>query len=483
VTRLLAALLALGLALPARAEPCGHEDRIAAMARDVLAARADLTGFAPRQVGALPAYLLLHYGGLADAEARALLDGLVAERVREAADLADARAIATDGVTMWQARRGLADAEAIARTDMAARRAILLADDGATFFRLLAAAPPGDPALGILLQGPGILALLTDQPDDRLLAIAVQAEAAGALKAAQLLLADRTDLAAYRDFQARHPDADLHPDRQLHAMGATLRHDTGPLDAASYPDAASRQQQRDIHTVVRAAFLMGAADFLGITYNQTGDVAVADAARRFLAAVDGGEIDPVRDPESGWLLAYRALAEAMGPARAQAVLRAFAFPSRRTRHYAGQANETLDWVVARDALAPVVAAFAAMPDRPGLLSPDADWDAWTRTAEALRDGTPTDPADSRRAIELLAAIGDWDAAHDLASALPAGERAAVLTDLAQRLDRQCGQWTATPGQALLLGGSVLWRFPADRPTLRPPTVRPPTVRPLTGGPP
>lgn len=464
-----AAALLLALALPARAERCAHAPAIAAMSRAVLSARAELTGFAPRQVGTLPAYLLLHYGDLPEAEARALLDDLVAAKVRDAADLRDTREIAREGPAAWAARRGLANGGVLAATGPSAWRAILLADSGETFFRLLAAAraaSPGDPRLGALLGGGAPLpALLSDQTDAALLAMAGRAEAAGALVPALLMLADRSDLGAFRAFLARHAAdpavAAVGGAGHLHGHGVSLRHDTGPLNPDRYPDAGGRQMQRDFYSVARAAYLSGSADFLNITLNQTGETAaLARAAGVFLSALAAGGFDPVRDPEAGWLSAYTALAFALGRERTQAALSGFDWPTRQVRHFAGRAVGTLDRVVAKAALRAFLDGGEA-PPRPLLLSPGADWEGWLRIARTVREGGPVADADIPVAVELLTLRGDWAGAAALAGRLPARARVDALADLARRLDLLCGQWTASPGQAMLLAGAVLWRFPSS----------------------
>ena len=84
---------------------------------------------------------------------------------------------------------------------------------------------------------------------------------------------------------------------------------------------------------------------------------------------------------------------------------------RSVRHYANDAQTTLDWVNARQALIPYLTGTEdALPPRPALLTPEFDWKAWTTLAAALRTepGSASDDinVEPRIAAELLLAKGN-----------------------------------------------------------------------------
>jgi hypothetical protein len=179
--------------------------------------------------------------------------------------------------------------------------------------------------------------------------------------------------------------------------------------------------------------------------------------------VAAGRIDPVAEPEASWLFQYRAWEETVGRDAIHQALRGWDFPPVRLRHYAGQgeARISLDWMLAAEALGPVVRdEVAVMPERPGLMSEGFDWELWRGLASELAAG-PAGVVEGEAvpvAVELLIGAGRWDELLALTATMEPAERLAILRDAMQRLDRGCEAWMAMPGQALLLGGDVVWRY-------------------------
>jgi len=159
---------------------------------------------------------------------------------------------------------------------------------------------------------------------------------------------------------------------------------------------------------------------------------------------------------------YAAVLQAAGPEMRNA-LGGFDWPTPKVRHYAGRAADTLDWVVAVEAWRPFMSGETDdLPVRPALLGTGFDWAAWVTLAPALRAGDMATGGEEAPGIgvELLVLAGDYAAAADWARARTEPRaREAVLTDLIQRMDRQCDAVTSFPGQALMLGGAILFDMP------------------------
>jgi hypothetical protein len=449
-------------------ESCPEAPLILDLAGDILDGRAEVNRFEARRIGAEAAYLAILYGGLDTAAALDLIDTRLTDTHPDAPVLRAALRAARGDVEAGLAEINPDPVRAFALGGMSVRRAVLLADAGVTYFTLLhagRAVPDLGDSIGPLTLGVELLALTSDQPDDVIGQIVKAADAAGYRHAALLLAADMTELAVFEGLMAKYagdPEMEaLAGMAWLQGYGATLRHGTGPVPRA---DAARQAERGELdaryYAVSRAAYHGGAAQFILTLLNQTGrDVEISAVAAAYLDEVEAGRIDPVRDPEAAWLFQYRALAKAMGADVVHATMGGFDFPTGRIRHYAGSAAETMDWVIARVALLPVVAG-AELPPRPALLSPTFDWDMWTEVATALArgDAGPFEGDAGPVAAELLAGAGRWDEMEVVAAGFDPFERLVFLRDIMQRLDRGCAAYMAQPGQAMLLGGDSLYRF-------------------------
>jgi hypothetical protein len=460
------ALLAVMAGLPAAAqETCAEAPVIRQLAGAILEGRAELTGLHPRRHGAEAVYLALHYGGMEEGAARAVLEALDAEGVPEAHEILASLVIAREGVAAGLAVIDPDPVRAFVEAGRSVRSAVIAADGGVTYFRLRreAEARPdlaGD-VVNALAAGWELPVLTANLPDEVVAAIAATAEAEGDILSALKLLAGLPDMTAYAALLERRPEAaDLAEEARNEVMIATLRHGTGPVPRSD-PAAQAERGATDarLYAVMEASYQSGPASYLSTVMNQTGlEVEVAAVAVAYLAEVEAGRVDASVDTEAAWLMQYRGLEVVLGTEGAQRVMRGYDFPPPRVRHYAASAIETLDWMLAVEVLGPVVRGeVAAMPDRPKLMSDTLDWPLWTRVAEAAAAGTWNGEA-PEVAAELLVAAGQWDAMMAATERLAMAERLGVWRDVMQRLDRGCDGWMASRGQGLILGGDTLWRF-------------------------
>jgi hypothetical protein len=464
------ASVALGLApLAAVAQDqCAKTPDIVELATTILQDRPMTGRLEQRPIGVEAAYLLIHYGDLDRTAIAAMLADLTAGSAAGAADLSAAYQIAQTGTADGLSVIDPDPVRAFAMAGQSVRRAILLVDNGQTYFDLLARAS-ADAAFEALLSsqtrlGLDLTALVSDQSDDALLALSQMAEADGFVSAAAVLAANMTTLATYEDIIDRNQyDPFLAENASwpwITHSGATLRHGTGPVP----PMDPSAQANPSVYATLRASYFDGPEQFSATVMNQAGWNAEGEtAALTYIAEVEAGRIDPVRDPESAWLFQYRVWTALKGRSDVHRVIGFFDFPSARVCHFAGTALETLDWMTAKEALRPfLLGESQVLPTRPALLSDGFDWDMWTDVATTLTTGqgdlTQADTARQNVALELLAETGRHDEMEALAEAvLDPFDRLSLLRDVMQRLDRQCDAWTASNGQALLMNG-ILFRF-------------------------
>ena len=448
-------------------DTCPGTDIILDMAQTILSSRGLLNQFEKGRIGAEAAYLALYYGGPTDASLAAI-DALAAEpRYGEAIDLAAAiRGI--DGLAMLDPD----PATAIARAGPSLQRAVILADRGETYARLIALALASDNPEAAYLNTSGFtlpVYLLADQDDQMRLDVAAASLRHGLPVIAAYLLADRLDLMAYFDLLRAFPD-----DPEVQALadplvimlsGATLR--AGQMvpyaDPPADPDIA--EIRRNSFDIFRALWLGTPSDFISIMLNQTGrDRDIVAVTRVVLDHAADGRLDPVADPDLVWLLEYQALADQMGRDTVHATLGFFDFPSPNIRHFSGTALQSLDIILARETFGPYLRGEqSALPDRPGLLADDFDWDRWVRLAQAVAaqggDASFSDPADFAVAAELLAARGLWrQAAVSVDPVARLMDRLVLMRDMMLRVDRLCNAALVQPGQAMKQPGVYLWKF-------------------------
>jgi len=466
----LAAAAALSLAAPSPArsgqtDACPHTDTIAAYARRILNDRKLLHGFAQRRFGAEAAHLLINYGGLNDAKVRAMLEGLLSDKVGQTGQLAIAWAYGRGAQADREWLAALPGVDPIADGGFSGHHAILNLDDGVTLFRLLKARPeplPGHRSIGMALWT-GHAAARWDA--GRKQAFAARATAAGRPEMAAAVLATGPSREAYERYLAEHagssPALKLFDPRGAFNNLLTLPNMIGP----GTPISTRYAQDEKMYALLRAGFEMGETDFLVISLNQTGRMdEFSRIGFAINAAIDRGELDPTRDPEAGWILAYELMVAELGRTEADSTLRSFDTGGRR--HYRGLARDSIDWAIAGRAIGDWLAAGShGVPLWPTLLSDGFRWEAWMKTAMAVADGrfdpgAVTSAGAAKIAAEVLHAAGRYHELFELAAgeALRPRESLAILRDIALRLDRRCAGHAVWRGQAILLGGDTMFRF-------------------------
>ncbi len=462
------AIIASVIASPVWAQDtCPGTDIILELAQQILTERAELNRFEQGRIGAEAAYLALHYVGPTDATL-ALIDAMAAEpRHTEALDLAAAfRGI--DGLA-------LLDPDPVVAMSMAGpsmQRAVILADRGETYARLMSQALASESAevADFFRSSRMVVYLLADQDDQMRLDVAEAAVRNGLPEIAAVLLADQADQSAYFDLLMAFPD---HPGIQDMAVrmavmssGATLRlgqmvrHDNPP----DY--AAIARSRRNAFDTMRSLWLGTPSDFISIFLNQSGrDPETADVSRLVLSQVESGQLHPVTDPDLVWLLEYRGLAKILGRDYVHDTLTSFEFPSPKIRHFSGTALQSLDTILARETLGDFVRGKdSTLPPRPDLLADDFAWDTWVRVAQAVAAGDLGgvgffDGSEFAIAAELLAEAGEWRAAAASIDPMRSPmDRLNLVRDMMLRLDRLCDAALVQPGQAMMQPGGYLWKF-------------------------
>jgi hypothetical protein len=463
---LLGSVLAVGVWAQGAAaqEVCAEAPVIVQLAGVILDGRQELSGLHQRRHGAEAAYLALHYGGIEAGAARDLMAELATAGVAEAREALVALVVTQDGVEAGLAVLHEAPLRAFAGAGLSVGLAVMRADAGESYFRLMAEAlAQPDLAESVMHGGrwSELVMIAAGRPEAEVVAMVEVAAGQGLSQQAHLLAATLADGAVREAVVAGLPPLD---DRDTglvwqieNAAGLWHRLKPGAETEGALGGGA-------FDAMLRAAWHDGPAHFSSILVNQTGWEEEGRAvASRFLAEVAAGRIDPVADPEASWLFQYRAWADAVGRDALHGAMRGWDFPQARLRHFGGQgqAATSFDWMLAAEALGPVVRdEVAEMPKRPELMTDGFDWELWRGLATELAIG-PVGVVEGDEvaiAVELLIAAERWDELLALTAKLEASERLAILRDAMQRLDLGCDAWMAMPGQALVLGGSVVWRY-------------------------
>lgn len=454
---------------------CGlHQAMILDLAERIISEKGQAEGFSEHNFGTAAAYLILRYGHY-DFEnglklmVRANGDARVAPRGLD--ELRFALAISRlpnkeEGLYLV----GKPANQTFSNYSPVVIRQVLLFDAGKSFFRLLSDMRADQPERARRFEssyrnGLNPPSLVLDQSDDFKLRLARNAESAGELAFAAMVLGSRSDLKEYFALLDRNKESDLAEiagPKQLDANLATLVHQTAPLFLTKH-DKGRISQRADQFDIMRAAFRMGGLSWLSILANQIGvDAPMAGAARDFLAEIDAGLLDPRTKIEPAWVFLYERLAREIGAEKLRVSMMSFTIP-RSIRHYADTGQTTLDWMIARQALVPFLTdPEAQLPQRPILLSPEFDWSKWTGLASDLRgkySGTSISSEDAPIAAELFLAKGDLQRALDVARNIqPNNDRLWFYRDVMIRLDHLCQGYTIYPGGELVMGGSILYGF-------------------------
>lgn len=451
---------------------CGpHRATILDLADRIISDRPQAKRFSQRHFGTAASYLKLRYDDLDFASGLDLMDRVQGGTQRQAHGLKEVRlafAISKLGVVEGLKTDDRPAVEIFADFSPIVIRQILLADAGATFLELLAAVRSSpDLVKGFdarYFNGLGVHNWVVDQSDDFKLTLARNAEAAGELGVAAMVLGSRQDLSAYDALLERHQEQNLAkmagPDK-LSIYLASVNNQIAPVPVPG-DDEESRQRRARYHEILRASFQMGGMAWLSILFNQTGaEGPIADASRDFLAEIEAGRLQPRTELDPAWVYLYGRLSEDLGDENLNQQMTGFSL-GKTVRHYADTAQTTLNWMIARQAMvAHLTETDTGLPSRPSALPPDFDWEAWTAAASALRSDKDDLPLGVDRTIflELLLAKGDVTQAVELAKKfLPPTDRLWFYRDVMIRLDHLCEGYTVFPGAELSMGGDILYRF-------------------------
>lgn len=447
-----------GLPVFAQTETCPYRDQIVTASWDILETRPNVGGIGGYRIGEDAAYLILRYADPAEYLVSDVWAALETGR-RPHPMLPDLQLT----YAMWKAGAvvalGVEDDPAgrIMTATWSPRRALILADEGQTYLRLADEVAEFDEVEGFYTDEPSFsqyaTSLVLDQSDAFKFAFAVNAETAGRPLLTAFLLADLSDLAAYRAFVETMEDGPL-KDFALHPDGGGIGVVNGNSPITPRPGLESS------YGVLRSPLYMSPMDFVLIAVNQSGDADGLNVAVDALAAAQqAGEFDPVVDMDQAWLIAFDAWAAEFGPDRALRVLSGFTMPSNRLRHYADLASVTLAGMSAAQRLGPYAAGQGQDLPEPHLHLPYPE--GWLEVASAMRAGAEVPAGQAAIAAELNWAVGDIEGLFAQAVRLEPADRARVLTDFIKRMDRHCEAATFAPMQALTLGGAHFWDFPQN----------------------
>jgi hypothetical protein len=219
--------------------------------------------------------------------------------------------------------------------------------------------------------------------------------------------------------------------------------------------------------VLMLAALQPEAEFINTYFNYTGLIDGALLAGRAVrGAIEDGTIARDGTMDAGWLLAYRTIL-GMGDRFAEeidGVLRNTHIGKRPLRQ---NAAETMDWMLAVDALIPYLRWDTENPPEapqgPGGTL-EAQWAIWQELAVAARSAPAAIDVggDERRAAiaaEIVYAMGAYDALHALIADLPPTSTSlAMADDFARRLDRQCASYLWHLAESITLAGAPIYKF-------------------------
>ncbi len=441
---------------------CKFVDPITEYAAFVLDKRGDLQKFKKRRFGTDALHLLIHYNAMPGAEIRQHLVRLKAAKVGLADELAVSWAYGAgdDADRDWLTTTFKPDPA----VDYSVLKALLEFDNGKALFRYLDQLETADVRyhrqFGAVLTGH----ITATWSDERNATFVWNAIAAGYPEFAATALFVSSDRDVYHRFVANNASDEavrLQDAQTLFNSLLTVPNNTGPLTKGT--DRAEANTR--FYPILRLGYLMGEADFTLIALNQTGrEQEIMRAANRVLAKIDDGTLDPVTDPDAGWIAAFEAMIAELGRDGADDALTGYEIA--RLRHYSITARDFLDWVMAARAVRDHFRSGAdGDPPKPANLQAKFDWSGWVETANAVRAGTfdpiaTRDAQATRVAVEVLFAAEKFGAvgAAVVTSDLKLDAQLKILRDFALRLDRRCLKAAVAPGQAVILGGQTVFRF-------------------------
>ena len=455
------AALAAVMVGPALAqEVCPAAGEIVALSGLVLERRTALPKLPARGFGADAAYLTLRYTPLEGEAAKNFVVGLMGEDIRGFDELAFAFLVATEGVVPAYMALGHEAAQQALTGTPSGTRATIAFDTPQSL--LDGFADLGDEGATEPLRA--IYAGLLDLPDETKDMVARLAEERGHIAVAGALYATMQDPRAWPDYLARMENGDLTRviGNLWQALPALVGND--PLPA---PDAGSQQTWQDIYEVMQNAALQPEADIINSYFNQSGLIdAALTAGRALRAAVEDGTIARDGTMDAGWLHTYRILRD-VDDSFAGEIDEALRGMSTGQRPLRQTAAETMDWILAIDALGPYLRwETEELPEAPhapgGTL--EAEWATWQELAVAARVAPAAvdvggDERKAAIAAEIIYAMGAYDALRVLIAAMPpASTSVGLAEDFARRLDRQCESYLWHPAESLVLAGTPIYKF-------------------------
>lgn len=451
-------------------------DLLIQLAAEILSKRGELTGFTGGRVGGDAAYFMLRYAKMDAADAMSLLQ-TGRRPYSEADDLIAAHRVTVLGPTSPFLGHDPRDYLMLGTSGyLSVQRAILLSDNGKTYFDLVKAIEAdvrrAEEFRSSWRDGSSLHTLLTDQPPEVLRQIAQRSEHDGHLAVAASLYAMMPE-GEYEQFWGRARTGGLQPNELASPSTMNLNGTTAlvrnaailDLDLDVVESSEQRKERRHLFRALRAGLAEEGTQVIWLSINHTGRASdVAEVGERFLAAIAGGKIDPKRRPEEGWAFLLSAMIDVLGVEVTEEVLMRFDQTADR-RHYGGRALEVLQFATAVEAAgAWLRGEVAEAPAKPASLGRSFDWPQALTAWALIKAGAqpPQDALTDRTlalAVEAHVQRGEIDAALDLAEQTGGiNKRLEVARDVMLRQNRLCDQHGILPGAAVMLGGRLLHDF-------------------------
>ncbi len=350
---------------------------IASIARELLDESEEISILKRRRLTEDAPYLLIKHGDLSGEEIDALLDEEVTRRVRRSEELRLTYRLVTGRISpeeidtlphypsMW--------------------RAMILVDDGERFFEL-ARRELEDAKLGSAFAFESMVAyyavrLLFDVSDEKRANVAATAERMGEIHAALELLADQSNLDAFRAIKRRYPDhpAFTKPSQSWTAGGGILRQQSSVWDWPEGIDESVRPYIDATFQIERADMRLGRLGFLTGFLNRTGkELEIGAVAQSLNAMLDHGLMTLPRDLHEARVFLYGDLVERFGQKQ---VGRALTFSGGERPHLkAHLVDDAIHWDIAARVLKDFVASEVSdPPEIDPLLPAEFDWGrGWKR---------------------------------------------------------------------------------------------------------
>ncbi len=398
------------------------------------------------------AYLLIRYGGLSEARATGLVEGLRQRRVapERIQDLRLALAPPDRRIALLE---DMQEGASVPPGGPSFFRAMILDGRADWLFADMArrAASAGADRSAVAQFQFRLASSLIDLGDAQLAEIAAKAEARGLWVLALELLATRSDPAAWLAALRRSP---LAPDTAEKLRQAFAPHWRGfrhmrprpyqfedlPPElkiAAAALDLAIPPEARDMDAVIQLAGLVPQTRALLTVVNQTGALRLGgEVARPLVTEIRAGGLDAARDADLIEARMLEGIAAVLGSEVARQQLEGFRLHGPPPTDTALQAAER---AVVVTALAPLAAGnVGEAPPRPAILSRGFDWAGWRYVAEAIRTEREVSPSYQGVAAELFHRIGRHQQAVDRLGFMgPTDEARRIGHAMLMRLDRLC----------------------------------------------